>query len=158
MNTERLSLSARVGVFALFLGLSGCGDSPAGPSGPEEAMQMPTSTITFRGFFHPVVRSGMGIAEVVRAADGSRMLRFRNFEIDPGPGLEVYMVAASDATDNQSVLDAGFVSLGALQSPAGDQMYAIPDDLDLGAYRAVTVWCVPFSVNFATAPLMSAGS
>jgi len=32
----------------------------------------------------------------------------------------------------------------------------VPDDLDLSRYRAVTIWCRRFSVNFATAPLTPA--
>jgi hypothetical protein len=35
----------------------------------------------------------------------------------------------------------------------GDQNYDVPADLDLQKFRAVTLWCRRFSVNFATAPL-----
>ena len=48
---------------------------------------------------------------------------------------------------------AGFVTLGALKGNQGDQNYELPADLDLAKYRAVTVWCRRFGVNFATAPL-----
>jgi hypothetical protein len=38
----------------------------------------------------------------------------------------------------------------------GDQNYDLPADLDLNKYRAVTIWCRRFGVNFATAPWVSA--
>ena len=33
----------------------------------------------------------------------------------------------------------------------------LPADLDLSKYRAVTIWCKRFSVNFGTAPLTGQG-
>ncbi len=35
----------------------------------------------------------------------------------------------------------------------GDQNYAVPPEVDLEKYGAVTIWCRRFGVNFATAPL-----
>jgi hypothetical protein len=68
----------------------------------------------------------------------------------------VYLVAASDATDNETVTNSGFVELGRLKGNEGDQNYDVPENLDLSRYRAVTIWCRRFSVNFATAPLTPA--
>jgi hypothetical protein len=51
---------------------------------------------------------------------------------------------------------AGFVELGSLKGNQGDQNYDVPSSVDLGKYRAVTIWCYRFSVNFATAPLAPA--
>ena len=53
-------------------------------------------------------------------------------------------------------LRAGFVELGKLKGTDGDQNYEVPADLDLGKYRAVTIWCRRFGVNFGTAPLTPA--
>ncbi len=58
-----------------------------------------------------------------------------------------------DASDNATVTKAGFVNLGPMKGNRGDQNYDVPDGVDLSKYRAVTVWCRRFSVNFATAPL-----
>ena len=109
--------------------------------------------ITHRGAFHAVAHPGTGVAEIIVATDGSRSLRFTNFQTDDGPALEVYLFAAADAFDSQTVLDAGYATLGALSSPSGNQSYPVPADVDLGIYRSVSIWCVPFDVNFATAPL-----
>jgi len=66
-------------------------------------------------------------------------------------------VAAPDANDNETVTQAGFIHLGALKGTSGDQNYDVPADVDLAQYRAVTVWCRRFGVNFATAPLTPRG-
>jgi hypothetical protein len=105
------------------------------------------------GSFHAVAHKGMGQATIYQLADGKRLLRFTNFETSNGPDVHVYLVASKDASDNETVKQAGFVELGALKGNVGDQNYELASDLDLGKYRAVTIWCKRFSVNFATAPL-----
>ena len=87
---------------------------------------------------------------------GRRVLRLTDFATSNGPDVRVYLVATTDASDNKTVTKAGFVELGKLKGNEGDQNYDLPDDLDLTRYRAVTIWCRRFSVNFATAPLAPA--
>ena len=83
--------------------------------------------------------------------DGSRVLRFTNFTTSNGPDVHVYMVAADDAKDSASVLRAGFIDLGTIKGNMGDQNYILNSDVDLSKYRAVSVWCKRFSVNFGAA-------
>jgi hypothetical protein len=66
------------------------------------------------------------------------------------------MVAADDAKDAETVQKAGFVDLGSIKGNIGDQNYTIGGDLDLAKYRAVSIWCKRFSVNFGAAPLRPA--
>jgi hypothetical protein len=87
--------------------------------------------------------------------DGSRVLRFTDFSTSNGPDVHVYMVAADDAKDSASVLRAGFIDLGTIKGNMGDQNYTLGPDVDLSKYRAVSVWCKRFSVNFGAARLMS---
>jgi electron transfer DM13 len=108
------------------------------------------------GNFHSVAHNGSGTATIYQLAYGKRVLRFTNFETSNGPDVHVYLVAASDATDSDTVKKAGFVEIGSLKGNIGDQNYELPADLDLSKYHAVTIWCQRFSVNFATAPLSSA--
>jgi hypothetical protein len=105
------------------------------------------------GAFHGVAHAGRGTGSVVRRADGSRVLELTDFETSNGPDLHLYLVAARDATDSDGVKAAGFVTLGPLKGNVGNQAYEIPPDVDLDRYRAVTVWCRRFGVNFATASL-----
>src|SRR5918999_2910014 len=117
------------------------------------AVAAPTLTM---GRFHGVAHDGQGLATIYRTADGKRTLRLTEFETSNGPDLQLNLIAADDAKDDATVKRAGFVSLGALKGNKGDQNYEIPDDVDLSKYRAVTVWCRRFAVNFATAPLAMA--
>jgi hypothetical protein len=84
------------------------------------------------------------------------LLRLTEFVTSNGPDVRVYLIAAADATDDATVKQAGFVELGKLKGNQGDQNYDIPADLDLDKYRAVTIWCRRFNVNFGTAPLTPA--
>ena len=84
---------------------------------------------------------------------GSRVLRLTSFSTSNGPDVHVYMVAADDAKDVATVERAGFIDLGVLKGNIGDQNYILGSDLDLGKYRAVSIWCKRFSVNFGAAAL-----
>lgn len=105
------------------------------------------------GSFHSVAHETHGRATVLRLPDGHVVLRLADFMTSNGPDVRVYLVAANDASDNGTVTRAGFVELGKLKGTDGDQNYDVPAGLDLARYRAVTIWCRRFSVNFATAPL-----
>jgi hypothetical protein len=105
------------------------------------------------GSFHGVAHKTTGTASVHRLSNGKRILRFTDFETSNGPALQIYLVAAGDASDNETVTRAGFVTLGPIKGNIGNQNYDIPDEVDLSKYRAVTVWCSRFNVNFGTAPL-----
>jgi pimeloyl-ACP methyl ester carboxylesterase len=72
--------------------------------------------------------------------------------------VHVYLIAANNASDSETVKKAGFLELGSLKGNIGDQNYDVPADADLAKYRAVTIWCKRFSVNFGTAPLNSSSS
>ena len=110
----------------------------------------------FAGQFHSVAHETKGTATIHDLGGGHRVLRLTGFTTSNGPDVRVYLVAAADAADNESVTKAGFVELGKLKGNEGDQNYDVPADLDLAKYRAVTIWCRRFSVNFATAPLTPA--
>jgi len=107
------------------------------------------------GQFHSGAHETKGVATVFQLAGGQKTLRLTNFETSNGPDVHVYLVAATDAKDNDSVTKAGYVDLGSLKGNIGDQNYELPANADLAKYRAVTIWCKRFSVNFGTAPLMN---
>jgi len=105
------------------------------------------------GSFHSVAHDTMGTADVHELPSGARVLRLTDFMTSNGPDVRVYLVAAPDASDNDTVKNAGFVELGKLKGTEGAQNYDIPAGVDLDKYRAVTIWCARFGVNFGTAPL-----
>ncbi len=105
------------------------------------------------GEFHAGAHETKGTAAIFKLADGKRTLRLTNFSTSNGPDVHVYLVAAADAKDNDTVKSAGFVDLGSLKGNIGDQNYDVPANVDLAKYRAATIWCARFNVNFGTAPL-----
>lgn len=114
-----------------------------------------TSNQLAAGEFHNGAHETKGMATVFQHAGGKKTLRLTNFATSNGPDVHVYLVAAQDAKDDDTVTKAGFVDLGSLKGNIGDQNYDLPADTDLAKYRAVTIWCKRFSVNFGTAPLNS---
>lgn len=108
------------------------------------------------GMFHSIAHETRGTATVYQLPDGKKTLRLTEFQTSNGPDVQVYLVAADDASDNDTVTRAGFVNIGALKGNIGDQNYELPNDVDLNKYKSVSIWCRRFGVNFATAPLKKA--
>jgi hypothetical protein len=122
------------------------------------AMTAAAPTTLATGAFHGVHHETTGTATLYRRPDGTRLLRFTNFSTSNGPDVRIYLVAAEDAQDNATVKQAGFIELGPMKGNQGDQNYDVPATVDLTKYRAVTIWCRRFAVNFATAPLKEAAT
>ncbi|GAB4453857.1 MAG: hypothetical protein OHK0029_07490 [Armatimonadaceae bacterium] len=105
------------------------------------------------GKFKRVTHNTKGTATIYENTDGTRELHITDFSTEAGPALRVYLVAAGDARDNTSVKKAGYLDLGALKKRNGHLVLSVPKGIDLWKYRAVTIWCDKFDVNFGTAPL-----
>lgn len=105
------------------------------------------------GEFHAVAHKGSGEVQVWRRLDGARYLRVWDLKTHPAPNLELCLVRAADARDNETVLAGGFVCLGPVASRGS---YPVPPAIDFSHYRSVTVWSRSYEVNFTTAPLFPA--
>ena len=116
---------------------------------PTAAGGLPLESGQFYSILHPTA----GTAAIYQMGDGTRVLRLTSFSTSNGPDVHVYMVAAADAKDAATVRQAGFIDLGTLKGNVGDQNYTLGGDLDLAKYRAVSIWCKRFSVNFGAAAL-----
>ncbi len=124
------------------------------PAASQAQAAVPTALVTLAtGRFHTNAHDTRGLATVYQLPDGGRVLRLTEFATSNGPDVHVYLVAAQDVQEDATVSKAGFVDLGSIKGNVGDQNYDVPADLDLSKYRAATIWCRRFSVNFGTAPL-----
>jgi electron transfer DM13 len=94
-----------------------------------------------------------GTLTVLKTGGGTILLRFTDFEVTNGPSLKVYLAKAADPATASDVLDGGWISLGALRGNIGDQTYTLPDNVNLSDYKSLVIWCEPFKVLFASAPL-----
>src|ERR1700677_3393293 len=124
----------------------------------DEAMPAAQSTssshLLLSGQFYSILHPTAGTATIYRMGDGTRVLRLTGFSTSNGPDVHVYMVASDEAKDAATVQQAGFIDLGVIKGNIGDQNYTLNSDVDLSKYRAVSVWCKRFSVNFGAARLM----
>jgi hypothetical protein len=89
---------------------------------------------------------GSGTATIYQLDDGSQVLRLEDFEVTNGPDLHVFLIPQDGSMD-------GSVDLGSLKGNIGDQNYEIPIGVDITQLGSVMIYCVPFSVTFATAAL-----
>ena len=81
---------------------------------------------------------------------GRFVLRLEDFSVTNGPDLHV-VLSADDSGYAQGSLD-----LGRLKATDGSFNYELPDGIDPGAWASVVIWCDPFAVQFAHAPLTAA--
>ena len=115
------------------------------------ALLAQSATIVATGTFHGAAHSTSGRATVY----SDNTLRLTHFKTSNGPNLHVLLIAATDAQDNDDLIKKGIerVDLGPLKGNEGDQNYTVPAGTDLGKYRAVSIFCERFNVNFGAAPL-----
>ena len=105
------------------------------------------------GAFYGIAHPTEGTATIYRLGDSTLLLRFTNFKTSNGPDVHVYLVAADDAKDAKTVRRADIIDLGHIKGNIGDQNYALGADVDLSKYRAVSIWCKRFSIDFGAAAL-----
>lgn len=97
-----------------------------------------------------------GSVRILRAADGSLVLRLENLDTSNGPDLRVWLTDAPvlPGKDGWFVFDDGeHVSAGKLKGNKGSQNYTLPAGIDPARYSSVTIWCDRFSVSFGAAAL-----
>jgi hypothetical protein len=87
--------------------------------------------------------NAMGVAKIIQVNDMT-FLRFENFEVTNGPDLRVYITSGGDIHKG--------VHLEKLKGSKGDQNYLL-ENIDLGVYDTVVIYCQPFGVYFGKAPL-----
>lgn len=98
-----------------------------------------------------------GTATVIENPDGSRVLAIENLSTTNGPDVHVWLSASDVVPGVDGWFVAGgapFIDLGPIKGNQGDQVYEIPEGIDLAEYRSVALWCVQFSVSFGAAQLV----
>jgi len=115
------------------------------------ATGMAANVELLKGPVRAVGHDANGRAAVVQVNGKRRILTLRNFSIDPGPQVRVYLVPRSVKGDGAVKRD--FKDLGKLKGNKGNQQYTIPASVDLRRYRSVIFWCVPFTQTLARADL-----
>ena len=123
----------------------------------EEAMPaaMATARVLRRGTFRDAdsFHKGSGSATVYVPDEGDSVLRLEDFRVTNGPRLHVLLSAHPDPSDRAQLKSEAYIDLGALKGNIGDQNYSLPSGDDPSRYHSVVIYCKPFHVIFAVAPL-----
>jgi hypothetical protein len=125
-------------------------------SAPGPGVEPPVFPLTLaQGEFIGLAHSGTGTASIIELADGSRILRFENLDVDNGPDLRV-ILSPTELTDDDGAYDDGdFLDLGVLKGNQGNQNYEIPAGADIDDFATVAIWCRRFNVTFNAAPILA---
>ena len=109
----------------------------------------------FTGTFHGKVHSTSGRATVYQGTDGKKILRLTHFKTSNGPDVHVILVATRDAKDDANSLGSSVerIELGKLKGNEGDQNYELPENIDLGKFQTVSIYCERFNAIFGAAAL-----
>ncbi len=126
-------------------------DHPMEEEMPEADTESEWALIT-QGQFQDAdnLHKGSGSANIFQNGD-QRVLRFEDFEVTNGPDLHVLLVENIAATNHDAIGE--YVDLGSLKGNRGSQNYEIGTNIDLAKYEGVMIYCAPFHVVFAIAPL-----
>jgi hypothetical protein len=125
-------------------------DAPTSGATPADATG---GTVVARGIFAGAddFHKGAGTATVYRAGQ-TLILRLDAFTVTNGPDLHVILTKHPLPKTSRDVTD-GYLEVAKLKGNSGSQNYTLPAGVHLGEYRTVVIYCKPFHVVFATAPL-----
>ncbi|MEV5712799.1 DM13 domain-containing protein [Amycolatopsis mediterranei] len=126
---------------------------PTEPAGPAE-LAGPTELAGGTLISHE--HRTTGTVRLLRAADGSLVLRLENLATSSGPDVHVWLTDApvKPGKDGWAVFDDGrHLDAGQLKGNKGNQNYPLPAGTDLTAYTSVSIWCDRFDVSFGAAEL-----
>ncbi len=124
------------------------GDQASGGKAAEPVVNVEVASGSFTG---EDGHDGSGTATVIDQASGEQVLTFTDFDVDPGAAVEVWLTTGPNETSDR-------VDLGNLKGNVGDQQYEIPAGTDLQKYATVVLYCTPFTVRIAVAPLKAAAA
>ena len=110
-----------------------------GDNDTNEIQVLKTGEFKGADFFH----NAKGQSKIVKTGDQT-FLRFENFEVTNGPDLRVYLTSDGDIKNG--------IQLEKLKGSTGDQNYLL-DNVDIGIYDTVIIYCQPFGVYFGQAEM-----
>jgi hypothetical protein len=107
------------------------------------------------GEFYAVAENASGSANIYLMEEGGLVLRLEDFAVEEGAELSVYLTSEQsiEGVAGEQLEDA--LDLGELLSPVGDQIYELPENIDLELYHSVVIWSEGQQVAYGAAPLES---
>lgn len=133
-------------IFVILIGtlplLISCNKTPVNTL---DEMVSVNSTLRFTGNFQGIGSQKVSGQAKIYLSNNQYMLKLENFISSNGPDLKVYLSKASSPSD--------FISLGALKSTNGNQVYEIFGTPDFLQYRFVLIHCERYNHLYGSAEL-----
>ncbi|MDJ0675687.1 MAG: DM13 domain-containing protein [Calothrix sp. MO_167.B42] len=128
---------------------------------PAQALKATQTTIAAKpnsliasGNFVKAEKATTGKAKIVNI-DGKRYLKF-NKAFSTGNGPDVKVILHKNSTVPANIKEGNYITLSLIKSFSGEQMYEIPDSVNLDDYQSVGIWCEEFNATFGYATLQKA--
>jgi hypothetical protein len=128
----------------------------AAPVGSAAPARNAAPVVLREGTFVTHEHATTGTARLIRDPDGGHRVEIAGLDTSDGPDLRVWLTdqPVRDGRAGWHVFDDGaYVELGKLKGNRGDQVYPVAADVDVAAYRSISIWCKRFAVSFGAAPL-----
>lgn len=125
------------------------GTADTGGSASDQSAQAdPEQPLRLRvGSFRGVDHRASGTVVLYRQPDGRHVVGLEDFDLQPGPDYDLYVVPGEDREDRD-----GGTRLDDLRGNRGTQFYDVPRAVDISSGTwSVLVWCQTFGVPIATA-------
>ncbi|MDJ0615554.1 MAG: DM13 domain-containing protein [Calothrix sp. MO_192.B10] len=113
----------------------------------------PTSLIA-SGNFVKAEKATTGKAKIVNI-NGKRYLKFNQAFIT-GNGPDVKVILHKNTSVPANIKEGNYITLAEIKKFKGEQMYMIPDSVNLDNYKSVGIWCEEFNATFGYASLQNA--
>lgn len=138
------------------IGLAFAATAPATADDATKSMMTDTGVhdTTYTGEWTKKSFKSSGTWEIYVEGDKSFVKLSADFRTRNAPDLKIFLspLSASEATGRNAT--DGAVLISPLSSNAGEQVYEIPADVDLGAFKSILIHCEQYSKLWSAADLV----
>ena len=103
------------------------------------------AAVKYTGLFNSAPGESVNGKALILLQNGKYSIALENFTAGNGPDLHLYL--------SKQILPSNFINIGKLKSINGNQVYALPSDLDFTQYKYALIYCEKYSVLFGSAEL-----
>ncbi len=155
MPRQNLLVTTLLTTFAVLIAAAAANLKSAQASDPATpamtvASKTAASSVLASGDFVKAEHPTNGTAQIIMK-NGQKYLKFdSSFKSEDGPDL--FVILHRQGTPKR-YNKADYVSLGRLKKVNGQQMYLIPNRININNFKSAVIWCRKFNATFGFAPL-----
>lgn len=134
-------------------------EAPEAPPAPSTEARKSGVQVVAQGNFISHEHETTGTASIVHNFDnGQNQLVLSNLSTSNGPDVHVWVSKAPVIPGTDGWFVAGSyerLDLGQIKGNKGNQVYALPETLNVADWTSIVLWCDDFSVSFGAAELVA---